>query len=246
MDAAQNIRNAVNAVTLLRQSTSTNLKIGAAISLVKGIQARRFAATYSDLLLSETYGGPARFFLVELYSEADYSKRDAQFSRIAKALQTFFPSQVVNTAVSMAELHQLTEELDYQMALAISPAMESDALSFDAVNSYIDAWNSVGRSSDRNQQLRVVLNIGSELDRLTRTRGLRTMLKMMRKPAHAAGLSELQHFLEVGFDTFASMNGKSGSTTEFLAKIEQRESQWLRQLFDSDRAECEKVLRTDL
>ena len=58
---------------------------------------------------------------------------------------------------------------------------------------------------DREGQLRVVLGIGQQMARLTRTAGLRMMLKMMRGPAAAAGLGALQRFLECGFDTFAAM-----------------------------------------
>jgi hypothetical protein len=53
-------------------------------------------------------------------------------------------------------------------------------------------------------------------------------LRMMRRPAHAAGLQALQHFLEAGFDAFAELQ----SPEAFLMTIVQRESQWLDLLFD--------------
>jgi hypothetical protein len=42
---------------------------------------------------------------------------------------------------------------------------------------------------------------------------------MMRGPARAAGLSELQRFLESGFDIFRAMNGAQ----EFIAIVGARE-----------------------
>ena len=48
---------------------------------------------------------------------------------------------------------------------------------------------------------------------------LRGTLRMMRGPAAAAGLAELQHFLEQGFDTFKSMKGAQ----HFLGTVRQRE-----------------------
>ena len=97
----------------------------------------------------------------------------------------------------------------------------------------------VGDVSARQRQLEVVIHLGHELDRLTRARGLRTLLKMMRRPAAAAGLSSLQHFLETGFDAFAEMRGAE----EFLSVIMERESGWIRALFDDDATTCETKLR---
>jgi hypothetical protein len=42
----------------------------------------------------------------------------------------------------------------------------------------------------------------------------------MRKPAQAAGLGALQHFLETGFDAFAGMR----QVDRFLATIQNRET----------------------
>lgn len=68
--------------------------------------------------------------------------------------------------------------------------------------------------------------------------GLRTMLKMMRRPAGAAGLESLQQFLESGFDAFGTMQGAD----EFLTLIEQRETAWIGALFDEDAVACEQHL----
>ena len=52
---------------------------------------------------------------------------------------------------------------------------------------------------------------------------------MMRGPAKAAGLAELQRFLEAGFDTFRAMRG----AREFLATIGERERTLAKALFES-------------
>jgi hypothetical protein len=177
------------------------------------------------------------FFLEDLYSDKDYSLRDEQFARIAGALQRLFPQQVVATAVSLAELHMLTEELDRQMAMAWMASLEDDG-EVDRIARYVACWLSVGREKDRYRQLEMVLNVGSELDRLTRTPGLRLMLRMMRRPASTMGLGSLQTFLESGFDTFAQMSGKGARAKEFLRTIELRESAWIKQLSGGDIPAC--------
>jgi len=226
MDAADTIRDAVARVAALRLDAATEPNLHAATMAVKSLQAQRFAGTYVDLLASTEYAGATRFFLDDLYSDKDYSLRDAQFARIAGALQRLFPKQVVATAVMLAQLHVLTEELDRHMARAWIGA---DAAA-DAASRYMTCWQIVGRESERERQLDMVLQVGAELDRLTRTPGLRTMLRMMRRPATLAGLGSLQTFLESGFDIFAQMSGKGARAREFLKTIQERESGWIRQL----------------
>ncbi len=108
------------------------------------------------------------------------------------------------------------------------------------------AWKSVGRAADRERQLSAVLAVGTELDRLTRMPGLRMMLKMMRRPAHSAGLGSLQGFLEAGFDTFAAMSGKGSHAQQFLKLIEARETHWIEQLFADDLQATQHLLANAL
>ena len=244
MDAAHKIRYAVTKVDEIRQSVASDPARQAALLTVKSLQAKRFADTYSDLFRSDEYGAAARFFLEDLYSDKDYTQRDAQFSRIAGALQRLFPQQVIATAVSLAQLHLLTEDLDWQMAGYWSKDVAGLAKS-DAAR-YIACWRSVGSHENRIQQLKVVLTVGKDLDRLTQTPGLRFMLKMMRGPAKAAGLGSLQDFLESGFDTFARMSGKGHSADEFLSKIRARESSWIQRLSYDEFAQCEVELTRSL
>ena len=203
MEPAETIRTAVAAVSLLRLQTAASPRLLQAVRRIKLFQAHRFRITYADLLESNDYGPAAQFFLDELYSDKDFEQRDAQFSKIAGALQTLFPKQVLNTAVTLAQLHRLTEELDHKMASAALSNPDPDE-----TIAYVKAWDAVGHQSDRELQLKTVMSVGLELERLTGTPGLHFMLKMMRRPAQAAGLAALQAFLETGFDTFAEMSKK--------------------------------------
>jgi hypothetical protein len=243
MEAAQKIRSAVAEVGLLRQALETRPALRAAVTQVKRVQSRRFAGTYADLLAGGPYAVATQFFLVELYSDKDYAERDAQFARIAGAMERLFPDQVSDTAVALAQLHALTEELDQAMALAWLAQANGDA---SEARRYVAAWREVSRRADREHQLRVVLGIGQQMARLTRTAGLRMMLKMMRGPAAAAGLGALQRFLECGFDTFAAMARRPQAAEEFLEIIRVRESALMLMLFDADLVACETELAQTL
>ncbi|GAB3668156.1 FFLEELY motif protein [Ramlibacter alkalitolerans] len=239
-NAAETIRQAVAEVEALRRESRELPEIGAAVTSVKRLQARRFAGTYADLLASGAYGAAARFFLQELYGERDYAERDAQFARIAGAVEKLFPKDVAETASALAQLHALTESLDHAVARAMAPHAS------DEVSAYVQAWKVVGRRADRQRQLETVVAIGSELTRLTRLPGLRLMLRMMRAPASAAGLGALQGFLESGFDTFASVARDRGGAERFLQTIREREQVLMERMFEADVVACETELRRTL
>lgn len=237
-NSAHKIHEALQVVARLRQQREADPGLALASRRVKRLQAQRFHATYADLLQNPRYSTAAAFFLEELYGDKNYAERDQQFARIANTIARLFPPAVVDTAAALAEVHALTETLDDEMARNWL-ADERLAPQGGDLARYIFCWRRQGDAAARYRQLEVVMNLGRELDRLTRTRGLRTLLKMMRRPAAVAGLSSLQHFLETGFDAFAEMRGADG----FLGTVRERESGWIQALFNDDAASCETKLR---
>ena len=222
---------------MLRQQRAGQPALAAANAAIKRFQAQRFQATYPDLLQSPRHRAAARFFLHELYSDKDYTERDQQFARIANTIAKLFPQSVVNTAAALAEVHALTERLDNAMAHAYI-ALQSESHSQSDASRYIACWRQVADPASRHQQLEVVLALGQSLDSLTRKPGLRMLLKMMRRPAAAAGLGSLQTFLESGFDAFQTIHGAD----EFLNLISLRETDWIQRLFEEDAVACETKL----
>lgn len=230
MEAARHIREAMAAVSQLRDEGAADPSLHDAVGQIKRLQSRRFAGTYSDLLGGGPYAAASRFFLEELYSDKDYAERDAQFSRIAGAIEKLFPAQVAQTAVALAQLHALTEVLDH----ALAKAWLAQPQELPAGPRYVAAWRALGRQPDRERQLDVVMDIGAQMANLTRTPGLRLMLKMMRGPAAAAGLGSLQRFLESGFDTFAAMARRPRGVEQFLEMVRGREHHLISQWFDGE------------
>jgi hypothetical protein len=236
------IRNAIAEVARLRDLAAGNPEFARALEAVKTFQADRFDATYSDFLATTLHGPATRFFLEDLYGNVDYSDRDRQFSRIAGSLQSFFPEQVVATAVALAELHAQTELLDHAMA----EAWHAQTRLEDSAEKYVACWRLVGAIPERYLQLETVIRIAQELDSLTRTPGLRMTLRMMRGPAKVARLSALQDFLEKGFDTFATMSRSTDGTSRFLSTIRAREIQWIEVLSDGPENIAVTALSTTL
>ena len=228
MKATDIIRASVAEVAEIRRLVAQDPKRRWALSVVKSYQSLRFEHSYRDLIAGGPYRSAALLFLNELYGVADFSQRDAQFSKIAGAIERLLPEQAVGTAVALAQLHLLTEQLDHAMADAW-PQVSGHAT---VAEQYVSAWRVVSQPAQRQHQLQLVLGLGRDLERLTRIPGLRLMLKMMRRPAQAAGLAELQHFLELGFDTFAGLAKKTSGVSQFLELIQARETQTISALFD--------------
>jgi hypothetical protein len=234
---AERIREQLSRVAHLRESSHA-AGLSSAVHEIKRLQARRFRATYMDFFQNRRYARACQFFLNELYGEHEFAERDAQFGRIAGAIERMFPEAVGNLAVDLAETHALTESLDQSMAMAWFE-QEKD---LNDAERYVRCWRLTGQPEERMRQLAVVQHMGRELQRLTRKRALFVSLKLMRQPAHVAGLSSLQQFLERGFSAFAEM----GDASEFLQVINQREQKWIEDLFSSGLAPCSEALAHEL
>jgi hypothetical protein len=225
---AELIRQALAEVDGWRGLCADDAERMSRVRTIKRFQSARFAHVYADVLGSARWGSAAKFFLTELYSERDYTKRDAQFAKIAGTIERLFPQKVVATATMLAQVHALSEGLDQRMAEHL------ETLPIAALD-YVQAWQATAQRDARMRQLQTVLQLGAQLRSLTRTPGLRSMLKVMRGPAAAAGLGALQTFIEAGFDTFAGMTDPDG----FLKTIEERESRYIDFLFAAGPAEAQ-------
>lgn len=203
-----------------RLTREADAQLQAKVIGIKRFQQQRFEVTYRDLLTSARFGPAARFFLDDLYGPADFRRRDEQFARIVPRIESVFPALVSATVLDLARLHALSEQLDTAMARCLATRM------VDA-GAYTDAWLEVGRPQERERQLSLVISIGHSIEQLTRHAWLVAGLRMMRGPARAAGLLELQQFLETGLASFRAMGGAS----EFLVIIETRERELMRALF---------------
>ena len=201
--------------------------LGRHVLAVKAYQHARFMQTYADMLAHPRFGAAARFFLDDLYGPSDFTSRDSQFVRIVPALVRLFPRDIIDTVLALGRLHALSERLDTAMGRCAVELAERGCGQVVTGAAYGDCWRAVGGVSDREQQIALMLAVGEALEAYTRKPLLRHSLRLMRGPAQAAGLGDLQTFLERGFDTFRAMKGSS----EFLDTIARRERALAAQMF---------------
>lgn len=195
--------------------------LAARLEEVKRWQHDRLARTYADLVAHSRYAKAATFFLEDLYGAKDFSRRDEEMARIYPTLVRLLPASTVETVDLALELDALAEAFDQDMARALPPRGAIDE------STYAAAFRQVGREPQRYRQVELVGEVGRRLDHVVKKPLIATTLRMLRKPAHMAGLGDLQAFLEHGFDAFRAMGGAE----EFLGIITRRETAIMQRVF---------------
>ena len=138
------------------------------------------------------------------------------------------PESLIVAATDAIELAVLSHAFDLRMAQEL--AGRRQPMAAITVPDYAQAYRQVGSPRLRRHQIELVLGVGWTLDASVRTRGVFKLLRASRFPARAAGLSDLQGFLERGFSAFDALGGAG----EFLEAIGHRERQISSRIFAGD------------
>ncbi|MBN8262270.1 MAG: hypothetical protein J0L59_08100, partial [Xanthomonadales bacterium] len=131
----------------------------------------------------------------------------------------------------------LTQAFDQRMAGALARLSPRSRPIDDAL--YARAYREVGLPRLRARQIALIDDVGDGLAAALRMPGIGALLRLSRLPARAAGLGELQGFLERGFEAFAGL----GDASAFLADIRHSETEVMRRLFAGDAAPFAPVAR---
>ncbi len=214
--AAAALVRELSRVQRLHAERTGNPILAGSLERVANWQARRLRMTYGDLGAEPRYAPAIAFFQNDLYGPGDFSRRDADLARVVPMLVKVLPDKVIATVALAMELSGLSQELD-RVLLARLPRADGH---FNVLE-YCKAYRRAGNFPLRRRQVKLIVDVGTALDRHVSKPLTRTALAMMRQPARLAGLSGLQDFLERGFTAFRAMNGAD----EFLRTIETRETQ---------------------
>lgn len=188
-------------------------------------QAQRLREGFAPFLEDASRRPAAEFFLADVYGDHDFTRRDADIARVLPAMQRLLPATLLETVADAIELGALTQALDLRMAerlQRLAPRRRTLDLAL-----YADAYRDCGLPRLRARQIALIAEVGHGLADALRMPGVATLLRLSRVPARAAGLSELQEFLERGFDAFAAL----GDATRFIEEIRREETGFSRALF---------------
>lgn len=188
-------------------------------------QATRLATTFDDFSAASETAAATEFFLSDLYGDHDVSARDRSVEKVMPMMRRLLPDELLVTVADAIELAVLSHAFDLRVAQALQ-AFRPISEGLD-VMSYSQAYRQAGLPRLRRRQIDLIAAIGNALDIAVRKPWLGRMLRMSRLPARAAGLSELQSFLERGFAAVAGMD----QATAFMREVARREAEASRRLF---------------
>lgn len=182
-------------------------------------QSERLLRSHDDLHRNPRYRLAIEFFFHELYG-ADPRRRDSDLIKVQTAMERLLPREGLVAMTLAIELETLSQELDAAVTRLLPPGPIT-------VERYAEAYRHAGRRADRERQIALMNEIGVYLDGVVRKPIVQTLVKLARRPAHAAGFGLLQEFLERGLVAFDTMHGAS----EFLGTIRAREMRAMARLF---------------
>jgi hypothetical protein len=223
----ESIESVFARVGRIHEGRRADIALAQALDRLARWQSARLRQTYADLAVQARYRDAVRFFQADLYGGADYAQRDADLARVVPAMRRMLPAGVVATIAEAMEANVLAYELDRAL-LGHLPCGASRL----TVAEYCHAYRAMGCRAERERQIALIHDIGSALDRYVHKPLVVTALKVMRRPARAAGFSVLHDFLERGFIAFSRMNGAG----EFLAAVVARETALMETIYGGDDA----------
>lgn len=188
-------------------------------------QAQRLEAGFAEFLGDPRSAPAARFFLSDVYGDHDFSRRDADIVKVLPMMQRLLPGALLRTVADGIELGALTHAFDLRMSQTLEHLAPTRRRLDEAL--YARAYREVGLPRLRAHQIDLIGRVGQGLAGALHTPGVATLLRLSRSPARAAGLGELQGFLERGFDAFAAL----GDAKIFLERIDHNEREVARRLF---------------
>lgn len=192
---------------------------------VRRWQAARLAASFEGFMEDPKRRPAAEFFLTDLYGDRDFSRRDADIARVAPMMLRLMPQSLVETLLDAIELGALSHAFDLHIAEALHGIAPQRKALDDAL--YAQAYREVGLPRLRAHQIDLIVVAGYGLGHALRSRGVSTLLAMLRGPARAAGFGQLQTFLERGFGAYAKLD----DVADFIADIERSEREVMRRIF---------------
>lgn len=191
-------------------------------------QAARLEDSFGRFLRDAHRHDAARFFLDDLYGDRDFSRRDADIARVMPMMQALLPRPMLETLADAIEVGALTQSLDLRVAHALDRIAPRRRALDTAL--YARAYTGTAPPAERERQIELIGRVGHGLGRALRTTGVSTLLKLARGPARAAGLGELQAFLERGVSAFSRI----GNVGAFVDEIVRDEREVMGRLYADD------------
>lgn len=203
------------------------------LEVLQGWQRQRLARSYEDLFRQDRYAAAGNFFLTELYGGLHFRERDQEMERVVPVMVRLLRDDMLLALAEAFELQSLSLDFDIDMTRVLQQSGWKEL----NTERYCTIYQACGRASEREKQIKLIHQLGLQLNELVHHRLILLLIRTVRGPARAAGFGLLQSFLEEGLFAFRAM----GDGTEFVETIWRRENKSMRRLL----AGHEKPFMTD-
>ena len=156
-------------------------------------------------------------FIVSDLMGSGISARDADVARIIPIMVRLLPDNALQALASAMELNART--LAINLANCRDLSERTDISKGISERDFCATFRSTTSLEECLELIDLTIVLGHTLKRLVRSRMLRMTLRTMHYPAHAAGFSAMQDFLEKGYTTFHAIDDVDYFLGQFAERI---------------------------
>lgn len=187
---------------------------------LKGYQVERLKFTHAEFLENPETKDATHFFLTEIYSEKDLTKRDKGLEKVVPMMCKLFTPELLLVLSDALELDALTEELDMTMSKGLKKGFTSDE--------YIKMYQTTDFNK-RKRQIELTEKLGDSLKEIIKFPLIGTLLGTMGGPAKLMGLKDVHMLLQNGFNIFS----KTKDVDTFLKTLIRKEYEILDSIYNT-------------
>ena len=224
---AQQLKRDLDRYRSLRQHQEDEANFRDALYKLQNWQAQRMRQTHEALLEDDRYRVATEFFLEDIYGGIDLSDLANEAERAINAALRILPEKVMVTATHALELNALTAELDELLADYLFHELGATDITMDA---YTEAFRKSASQEMRTRQVALAKEMAVGLDKYVRSRIIFSTFKLVKRPAHRAGIGNLYGFMGKAFDAMRPM----GSASEVIHRIVDREAELIEAIFSGE------------
>lgn len=218
MKAGERLQQDLERFFELRQHGDDPVFIGR-LRRLQDWQAERLQRTHEYLLSHPAAEPGVRFLLDDVYGGRDLRPVAEEIRRALPKAMRLLPDRVMATSASALEAAILTQDLDEDLVDRLGGQLDANL----DEQVYAEAYRAQAREKldERHQQLALVGQLGHHVDRYVRSRMVQTTFRVVRRPAHAAGFTNLYDFLDRAFGAMKTLDSV-GEMLDTIARDERR------------------------
>lgn len=199
--------------------------LDAQLILLRTWQSNRLKVTYDNFYQDPQYLLAIEFFLNDIYTPRDLSQRDADFEQLHNVFSRLLPASMIKILTDAIELNEMTNALDHKLLRALVDELGmTDEITPQL---YAEGYRVCDNYEERKQQIELIVDLLYEAWKGARLPVIGPSLRLAKRPAYAAGWSELYDFLDRGYKAAKKMRDVS----TMADTIYEREMRILEQVF---------------